>query len=85
MYGKSPFAVQVSHDAHVRLGGRFDVNWRRSVAWSKHWTRQAIEEMLVLVDGVTVPLEIFKRFEERVAPEESEKVKKRFRSWAIPV
>jgi hypothetical protein len=82
--GASPFQVHVSRDAQIRLGGRFDVSARRGRVWSKHFTRQPIEEVVVLMDGMAIPLEIVERKEERVAPEESEAVKKRFRSWSIP-
>ncbi|KAK0702656.1 hypothetical protein B0H67DRAFT_650044 [Lasiosphaeris hirsuta] len=82
--GASPFQVHVSRDCQIRLGGRFDVSARRGRVWSKHFTKQAIEEVVMLRDGMAIPLEVVERKEERVAPEESEAAKKRFRSWSIP-
>ena len=82
--GTSPFSVQVSRDCHVILGGRFHVQGCRGRVFRKHWTRQHIEEVALIIDGAVVPLGIVERNEERVAPEESENVKKRFRSWSVP-
>jgi hypothetical protein len=83
--GASPFMVQASRDVQIRLAGKFDVNASRGKAWSKHWTRQLIEEVIVIIDGAVIPLEKVLRLEEKVAPEESEEVKKRFRRWLVPV
>ena len=82
--GASPFQVHVNRDCRIRLGGKFDVSARHGRVWSKHFTRQPIEEVVALMDGIAVPLEVVERKEERVAPEESEAVKKRFRLWSIP-
>jgi hypothetical protein len=83
--GASPIQMHVSRDSHIRLGGKFDVSARRGRVWSKHFTKTQIEEVVVLMGGVAIPLEIVERKDERVAPEESEAVKKRFRSWRVPV
>ena len=81
--GLSPFQVHVSCDAQIRLGGKFDVNARAGKVWAKHFTRKPIEEVLLLVNGNVISLDIVERREERVAPEESEQVKRRFKSWFI--
>lgn len=82
--GRSPFRVHVSRDAQIRLGGRFDVAARKGRVWSKHFTKQHIDEVVVIGEGgVAVPAVIVERREEPVAPEESDEVKSRFEKWII--
>lgn len=84
-FGASPFQIHVNRDVQLRVAGKFDVVARGGRVWSKHFTRQPIDEVMLLADGMAIPLEIVERTEERVAPEESEAVKKRFRRWAVRV
>lgn len=83
--GTSPFQVQANLDCQLVLGGRFQVRCRPGTGYSKHWTRQHIEQVGMVVNGTVVPFTMIERREERVAPEESEEVKNRFRSWSVPV
>ena len=83
--GASPFMVVSSQDAFLRLAGKFDIRIKRGKVWTKHWTRQAIEEVVVVAEGgAAAPLQMVERQEEKVAPEEGENVKSRFRRWQVP-